>query len=202
MNYNAVETSSINIKSVKNVRRDWRPTVAYLCRRRNNYDCTLNITQRSVTFSRPNTDNRDVEKIKTSDFRQITRSNSKTSTVASGLWEWPPIGRCIINPPPISPTGQFAYETVRLLDTSPMTWTFRLHDISTPVKLLDRHNLWLCPPKFKWLTLYKSIAGRFFGLVTNTFVTHIRTDGPTDRITIPSRAVKICRKTKSTTRHA
>jgi len=52
----------------------------------------------------------------------------------------------------ISPTGQFAYETVRLLDTSPTTWTFRLHDISPPIKLLDRHNLRLCPPKFKWLT--------------------------------------------------
>ena len=31
-----------------------------------------------------------------------------------------------------SPTGQFAYETV-LLDTSPTTWTFRLHDISPPI---------------------------------------------------------------------
>jgi len=40
----------------------------------------------------------------------------------------------------ISPTGQFAYETVRLLDTSPTTWTFRLHDISPPIKLLDRRN--------------------------------------------------------------
>jgi len=52
----------------------------------------------------------------------------------------------------VSPTGPFAYETVRLRDTSPMTWTFRLHDISPPIKLLDRRNLWLCPPKFKWLT--------------------------------------------------
>jgi len=27
----------------------------------------------------------------------------------------------------ISPNGQFAYETVRLLNTSPTTWTFRLY---------------------------------------------------------------------------
>jgi len=39
-------------------------------------------------------------KITVGDFWQITRSNSKTSTVASGLWEWAPIGRCIINPHP------------------------------------------------------------------------------------------------------
>jgi len=39
-------------------------------------------------------------------------------------------------------TGHFAYETFRLLDTSPTTWTFRLHDISPPVKLPDRRNLW------------------------------------------------------------
>ena len=32
-------------------------------------------------------------------------------------------------------TGQFAYETLRL------------HDISPPVTLLDRRNLWLCPPQ-------------------------------------------------------
>jgi len=38
-------------------------------------------------------------------------------------------------------TGHFAYETFRLLDTSPTTWTFRLHDISPPIKLLDRRNL-------------------------------------------------------------
>jgi len=49
----------------------------------------------------------------------------------------------------ISPTGQFAYETVRLLDTSPTTWTFCLHDISLPITVPDRRNLWLCPPKFK-----------------------------------------------------
>ena len=45
--------------------------------------------QRSVTSSRPNTDNEDVEKL-IGDFRQITR----------GLCEWAPIGRCIINPLP------------------------------------------------------------------------------------------------------
>jgi len=40
----------------------------------------------------------------------------------------------------ISPNGHFAYETVRLLDTSPTTWIFRLRDISPPIKLLDRCN--------------------------------------------------------------
>jgi len=74
----------------------------HLCRRRNNYDCTLNIMQQSVTISRPNTDNGDVEKIIIGDFRQITRTNSKTSTVASGLRVSANrlIGRCIINPHP------------------------------------------------------------------------------------------------------
>ena len=43
INCDAVETTSINIKSVENVRRDRRQTV--LCRRQNNYDCMLNIKQ-------------------------------------------------------------------------------------------------------------------------------------------------------------
>jgi len=61
---------------------------------------------------------------------------------------------------------------------------------------------------------YKNITGRFFGLVTkHACDTHTdgSTDGQTDRRTDgpnynsqdrASRAVKICRKTKSTTRHA
>jgi len=39
-------TSLINIKSVENVQRNRCQTV-YLCRHRNNYDCTLNIKQRN-----------------------------------------------------------------------------------------------------------------------------------------------------------
>jgi len=42
----------------------------------------------------------------------------------------------------ISPTRHFAYD----MDISP------IHDMSPPITLLDRRNLWLCPPKFKWLT--------------------------------------------------
>jgi len=59
--------------------------------------------------------------------------------------------------------GHFAYKTFRLLDTSPTTWTFRLHDISPAITLLDRRNLWLCSPKFKCdrrFMWYNNIAGR------------------------------------------
>jgi len=42
--------------------------------------------------------------------------------------------------------------TLRLLDASPTTWTFHLHNISPPIALLDKRNLWLCLPKFKWIT--------------------------------------------------
>jgi len=57
---------------------------------------------------------------------------------ASGICE---LGNWTLRLQDTSPTRHFAYETVRLLNTLPMTWTFRLHDILPLIKLLDRRNM-------------------------------------------------------------